>query len=130
MKETIKVLYNCCHGGFSVSKKALDLYNYKMKQLDQSFIELNDNWKIKRHDPILIEVFNELGNDFGKGSYTKIKIAKIPKKYENYYDFHEYDGLENVKIYKEKYKLDKIKEILRETNDANDKIQQIELLLQ
>ena len=82
-----------------------------------------------RADPILIQVYNELGADFN-GKYSKIKIKKIPKKYEKYYYISEYDGLECVEIDYTEYKLDtiynKITEILQSTKNNNIKLIEIE----
>ena len=85
--------------------------------------------RCNRQDPILVQIYKELGDNFD-GKYSKTKIKKILKKYENYYDIDEYDGKECVKINYTKYKLDniynKIKEILQSNNNDNTKINEIE----
>lgn len=127
----IDVLYNSDYGGYSVSKKAIKLYIKKMLEINPNYVfngkcisianecdetcvgicDTSRYYYIKRHDPVLVEVFKELGNSFNE-SYSTIKIWKIPKKYENYYSISEYDGNEHIWIEYEKYKLDKIKNII------------------
>jgi hypothetical protein len=123
MEETIKVLYNNCYGGYGVSKKALELYNKRTGYVKQEY-------EIKRHDPVLVEIYNELGNEFNAATYSKIKVEEIPKKYENYYEIHEYDGLEHIRFDIYKYKVERIKDILKEEKEDKNKLEEIELLLE
>jgi len=138
--NSISVLYNTCYGGFSLSKKAADLYNERMIALntingntngktDYKKMGQYDFYSYDRHDPLLVEVYNELGNEFNS-SYSKVKIVKIPNKYQNHYIINEYDGLENVDIDFHKYKVDTIKEILNNINIDNDeKINKIQSII-
>ena len=79
-EELIEVLYNnnYDYAGWKISKKAIELYKLR-----------NNTTKFEldfccRNDPILVQIYKELGNDFDdKFSITQIK--KILKKYENYY---------------------------------------------
>jgi hypothetical protein len=125
--EEIEVLYNNCYGGWGVSNKAKDLY--KLRKMNNS---IND-YLSKRSDPILIQIYHELGDEFDQ-KYSKTAIEKIPKKYEKYYFISEYDGLETVEIDYTKYKLDnlysKIKIILQHNYDNNTKINEIEQFIQ
>jgi hypothetical protein len=128
--DMMDVLYNSNHGGYSVSKKAIESYVKKMLQINPDYIfsrecisdcfdeeclgtcnESRYNY-VKRHDPLLVEVFNELGDDFNAASYSKVKIWKMPKKYEDYYVIEEYDGKEDIWINYDRYKVDKIKKII------------------
>ena len=124
-EEEIEVLYNDCYGKWCFSNKAKELYALR---------KMNNNNKCRRRsDPILIQVYNELGDDFDYQS-SKTSIEKIPKKYENYYFISEYDGLETVEIDYTKYQLDilkqKIKEILEENSIDNDeKINQFKKMI-
>jgi len=127
-EELIEVLYNACYGGWGVSKKAIELYKLR----NVNFNSINSNLyedELCRTDPILIQIYNELGKEFN-GSYSRIQIKKIPKKYENYYNICEYDGLESIKIdytnYNKLYTIyNKIKGILQSTNNNNIKINEI-----
>ena len=125
-EEVIEVLYNGCHGGWKISENAIELY--KLRNKNYNFIGLHSD-DICRSDPIIIQIYKELGDECNT-KYSKIKIKKIPKKYEEYYYISEYDGLECIKINYNEYKLDsiynKITEILQNTNNNNIKIIEIE----
>lgn len=135
--EMISVLYNNCYGGFSLSKKAKELYNERMSQLDpeykpRSVDDYYDDFydTAFRHDPLLVSIYHELGEEFNGEKYTKIKIKMIPKKYENAYIIHEYDGLESVSLDNDKYKLDAIQKIVGIADMDNDsKINEINKVL-
>jgi hypothetical protein len=126
-EEEIEILYNICYGGWTISKKAIELY--KLRNPNYNLTENEFDYYFNRQDTILIQIYKELGNDFDD-KYSKTKIKKILKKYENYYDIDEYDGKEWVRINYTKYKLDniynKIKEILQSNNNDNTKINEIE----
>jgi hypothetical protein len=125
-EEEIEVLYNDCYGKWAISNKAKELYALR---------KMNNNNKCRRRsDPILIQIYNDLGDDFDDKKCSDTKIEKIPKKYENYYFISEYDGLETVEIDYTKYQLDnlkqKIKEILEENSINNDeKINQLKKMI-
>jgi len=125
--EEIEILLNIRYGGWNISKKAIELY--KLRSPSYSVTENYFDYYFNRQDPILVQIYKELGDNFD-GKYSKTKIKKILKKYENYYDIDEYDGKEWVKINYTKYKLDniynKIKEILESNNNDNTKINEIE----
>lgn len=119
-EEEIGVLYNACYGGWAMSDKAKELYTLRKTK--------NSNYCRKRNDPILIQIYNELGNDFdSKHRHSKTSIKKISKKYENYYYISEYDGLETVVIDYTKYELDNLKQNIKEIleNNSIDKDEKI-----
>jgi len=121
-EEEIEVLYNDDYSFWRISKKAIELY-----KLRKNLTEFDLDFCCK-NDPILIQIYKELGKDFDDNN-SRTKIEKILKKYENYYYF-EYDtGREYVKIDYTKYKLDtiynKIKEILQSDNNDNIKINEM-----
>lgn len=90
---TVRVVYNKCYGGFSLSKEGLDLYNQK---LINSYLPTISNRRPKnRHDPLLIEVIEELG-DKANGKCSKLFIKEIPAEYIDCYSINEYDGKEYV----------------------------------
>jgi hypothetical protein len=126
-EDEIEVLYNDSYGGgWRISNKAMKLYT--LRQTKNS-----NNYLCKRSDLILIQIYNELGDEFDGGKTSKTLIEKIPKKYENCYYISEYDGLETVEINYIKYEFDnlkqKIKEILENNSiDNNEKINQFNLL--
>ena len=121
VEEEVEVLINDCYGGWSISSKANKLYELRRTK--------DSIRKRKRSDPILVQIYKELGDEFDGGKHSKTGIEKIPKKYEKYYIINEYDGLESVEIDYTKYELDhlkqKIKEILENnTIDNDEKIKQ------
>lgn len=121
-EDEIEILYNNKYGGWGISKKAFELYQLRSNS------EFEKDFHC-RNDPILIQIYKELGDDFDS-KFSRSRIKKIPKKYEKYYYIDEYDGKECVKIDYKEYKLDniytKIKEILQCDNDNNTKINEIE----
>ena len=114
-EEEIQVLYNNCYGSWKISSLAKKLYiSRKMKN------KSNDIYKYlsKRNDPILIQIYKELGKEFDEKN-SKTMIQKIPKKYENYYYIDEYDGLESVQIAYSNYELDNLKKNIKEILENN-----------
>jgi len=115
----IEILYNNNYCSWEISEKAIELYKLRSNITE---FELAD---CCRNDPILVQIYKELGNDFNdKSSRTKIK--KIPKKYENYYFIGDDCGKEYINIDKTGYIYYKIKEILKSTNNNDLKINEIE----
>lgn len=105
------VLINNCYGGWSPSKRAIELYNEKRAARDAAAGEpapnpLKHSWDFKRHDPILVEVWCELRDEFDEitrfnGIERRISNTcptKIDKKYEKFYHITEYDGMESLDI--------------------------------
>ena len=74
LDEEIGVLYNNCYGGWEISNQANKLYKSRKTK--------NSNFTI-RSDPVLIQIYNELGDEFDNDYSSKTSIEKIPKKYEN-----------------------------------------------
>ena len=85
-----RIAINKCFGGFGLSDEALDLYKAKtgMKKDDEVYV-----WDIKRDDPDLIEVIEELG-PMSYGDCAELKIVEIPDNVE--WEIEEYDGTEWV----------------------------------
>lgn len=122
-EELIEVLYNDNYCPWRISKTAIELYKLRTNSSEFEYDFCC------RNDPILVQIYKELGNNFNdKSSVTKIK--KILKKYENYYYISDNDGKEYLKINYNEYKLhniyNKIKEILQSKNNDNTKINEIE----
>jgi hypothetical protein len=79
----MKIVINTCHGGFGLSKEALAFYNERAG----TAIKYEDD--IKRNDPILIQIVEELG-EAANGSYARLKVVEIPDDVE--WTIKEYDG--------------------------------------
>jgi hypothetical protein len=79
----MKIVINDCYGGFGLSKKALALYN------ERAGTVLKYEYDIKRDDPILVEIVEQLG-EAANGSSAKLKIVEIPDDVQ--WQIQEYDG--------------------------------------
>jgi len=119
VEEELEILYNGCYGGWGMSEKAEELYKSLKGDDDINIYSLSI-----RTDPVLINLCKEMGKDFNC-KYGNVKIIKIPKRYENHYFIHEYDGKETVKIHYALYERDnllsKIKNILDDDNIDDSK---------
>ena len=105
----MKVVINRCYGGFSLSDEAIELYLNKKgwkftKEKGEYFslcgydyiIEGQEHWydrDIERHDPILVQVVEELGKD-ASGRCADLRVVDIPDDVE--WEIEEYDGNEWV----------------------------------
>lgn len=125
----VEILYNDCYGGWSPSKKACELYNIKMLKLDTSFVPVmpNNILYVDRHDPVLVQVYRELGREFDEKPVSKTVCGTILMKYVDFYRISEYDGKESVSIDKTQYDLckldeknEKIRDILYNDGMSND----------
>lgn len=116
-----KIVYNACYGGFGLSREAVELYlNYKgipyypysdkyneVYFFLEDFHGKDDVWgcdvfdtsSIERHDPILVQVVEELG-DLANGSYANLQIYETEA---NQYFIEEYDGIESVVVSTDDY---------------------------
>ena len=108
-EEEIEVLYNNNYGYWAMSDKARKLYKLRRTK--------NSN-NCRRSDPILIQIYKELGDEFDENC-SDTKIEKIPKKYEKYYFISEDDGLETVEIDYTKFELDNLKQKIKEILENN-----------
>src|ERR1017187_1131624 len=86
--STHKVVRNSCYGGFSLSDAAC-------KRLNELGAKGTDAWGCRyvcRHDPFLIQVIEEMGED-ANGLCAKLYIEEIEG---NIYRISEYDGIEDI----------------------------------
>jgi hypothetical protein len=65
-EKEIEVLLNDCYGGWFISNKAIKLYTLRKTE--------NSNNYIRRSDPILIQIYKELGDEFDEKKYSKTGI--------------------------------------------------------
>ena len=138
-EEQIEVLYNGCYGGWVISDEAIQLYNLKMLEKDSSiqpFIKKNKYsfCKSGRDDPILVQIYHEIGKKINGDSASKICIETIPKKYKNYYEITEYDGFESIVINEIKYEYDTLKStitkiLIDDTISSDNKISKLIMIL-
>ena len=83
----MKIVINSCYGGFSISDKALALYN----TLANTNVQSVRNFE--RNDPVLVQVVETLG-DKANGRCAKLRIVEIPDNVN--WEISEYDGNESV----------------------------------
>ena len=110
-QRKMKIVINRKHGGFGLSEEAVLLYgdkkglniianqDEKIKTITHYYLnEVKEEngfgeWEIKRNDPVLVEVVEQLG-DLANGHYSKLKVVEVPDDIKWY--IHDYDGLEEV----------------------------------
>lgn len=86
----MKVVYNACFGGFSLSPKAVTRY-WELKGEAEPEGWYNRN--VDRADPILVQVVEELGDE-ASGSFANLQIEDVPAGAK--WRIDEYDGSESV----------------------------------
>lgn len=120
-EEMFSVLIdNNNYGTWCPSDKAIEMY-YEQKpwcrheqnplchEQNPWYRKQNPSGDLLRHDPVLIDIFRQLGPAFDKNKRSQTYEEKIPKKYMEYYSISYCDdGYERVVIDKEKYQLDQI----------------------
>ena len=104
----MKVIINTEFGGFSLTKRAFELY--KQRAGIESLSE--DKWDEEyRDDPIMVSVVEELGYEAGE-MFSCLEVVEIPDEYN--YDVDEYDGLEHIVL---KIKEEYLRELIRLGNE-------------
>ena len=90
----MKIIINDCYGGCIISEKAARRYcELKGINYDKDWEKDYSVYGIKRTDPILIQVVEELGKE-ANGFCSRLKIEEIPNG--SYYRISEYDGWEEL----------------------------------
>lgn len=106
--EYVYVMYNSCYGGFSLSKAAVA--EYRRRCPEAVHVRARN---VERHDPVMVQIVLEI-QEKANGHYANIKLERIPVEYVNHYKIDEYDGLENVQIQYDKYRVDSVRSILKD----------------
>ena len=81
----MKIVINACYGVFGLSKEALALFN------ERSGTVVTYDIEIKRNDPILVEIVEQLEED-ASSSFAELKVVEIPD--DVVWGIEEYDGNE------------------------------------
>lgn len=126
--EYIEVLLNTCFGGYDISEKAISLYNKRKLAIDPTHKDVKYGFYIERYDPVLVEIYNELGTDDFSGKHAKIESVKIPEKYKKYWEMNEYDGKESVTIKFDTYLLEEIRNVVQNGQHCEQQIAAIKRL--
>jgi hypothetical protein len=100
-----KIVYNGCFGGFGLSDEAHELYLTKQ---GVDFKKETAKWgcpvfrtlggphymsEVKRHDPLLVEVVEELG-ERANGSCARLRVKEVETGTQ--YRITDYDGQETI----------------------------------
>jgi hypothetical protein len=105
-----KIVYNACYGGFGLSHKAIrryaELAGYTVQEVvyegmqDRTYLDIIDKngeqmWDsdIKRDDPFLVQVVEELGKEASHDG-ADLRIEDLPSGTK--YRIEEYDGYETI----------------------------------
>ena len=114
-EESITVLHNNCFGGWTINPIVTDLYNERRNAIIPiKYMPDDYASEVTRHDPILVDIYHELGETFDDNrSISQTKAETIPAKYKDYYHIEEFDGRETVVINMDKYEFAVLKEQIR-----------------
>ena len=88
----MKIVINCCYGGFGVSENFLRAYNIPYTKTSYGSYYAEED--IGRTDPRLIEYIEAHGSEMASNSYSKLVVVEIPKGTK--YRITEYDGYEGI----------------------------------
>lgn len=95
----MKIIINCCYGGWSMSKEAFEKLKNVKKITDDYISDYDESF---RDDPDLIAIVEELGEKASSGLCANLCIVEIPDIYS--YSVDEYDGYESIRLHvKESY---------------------------
>ena len=81
----MKIVINTSHGVFGLSTEALSHFNERYGTVFTNDIQ------IKRNDPILVQIVEELGED-ADGRFAELRVVEIPDDVQ--WQIEEYDGKE------------------------------------
>jgi hypothetical protein len=129
LEPMIELLVNSNLSDYELSDKALNMYNQIMFQKDSDFkpigtIELRC---LDRSNPILLQIFHDIGSKKMSGIYCSLDIVNMPEKYKNYYSIIDTeDRSEFFIVNHEKYIVGEFKKILDSNLSDNEKIIRLE----
>lgn len=138
--STFPCLINQCHGSFSFSNEAMELYKKALKKMckdGEGCKSVNrtrgggPNCKNNRcggcnyispysrnlrYDSLMIDIFKDIGSKRMSGSCSELVLEEIPIEYKKYHSIDEYDGYETLKLNTEVLVLDLIKDLSTKNN--------------
>ena len=92
----MKIVINCCYGGFSLSSegvsKYLELKNGRKPTLAEEMNCYSHN--LERTDEFLIKTVETLGTKIASGGLAELRVVEIPDNV--FYEMDEYDGYEGI----------------------------------
>lgn len=105
------------------------LYNEVIQSFDESHEKIKIDFGINRDDPVLVEIYNDIGSAEFSGNHAKINSVKIPKKYKDYWYLRNYNGKECVCINYDGFLLDRVRNIVNNKQYCEEQINSIKRLL-
>lgn len=131
--KMIPVILNASYGGFRFSKDAIEEYNKRKLEQDDTFTPLIHK-RAKRDtnlrlDPVMAKVVSDLG-DRASVRCSNLIVHEVEERYKDYLHIEEYDGYEELEIMNATYILDEIDKVVKSTDSTQDKVDSIEMLLQ
>jgi hypothetical protein len=128
--DKFPVIINRAYSGYYFSNTAIEEYKKKCPYSSDKIKFIRGEYcvNIDRSDPIMLQIVTKLGQS-ASSDLSKLEIKYINKEFSNCYEITEYDGFEGVVINFEKYKLDKITEILNKDISSDEKITLINIIM-
>lgn len=86
----MKVVINCCFGGFSLSAEAERVLIETLGE------KCSYRYELERHNPVLVSLVEKMGEG-ANGMCANLDVVEIPDGLD--YDIEEYDGYESTREY-------------------------------
>jgi predicted ATPase len=123
IQMNVEYMYNDSYGGFRIPDNAVAEYVRRKSVLEPNYVALKFlNRQVDRTDALMIQVLRDL-------KITKVAIKSFPKKYEPFIEMDEYDGMENVQVNFERYKISMIENVIASEKDSDKQITKIKKIL-
>ena len=115
--QSAEIIINSCYGGFSFSDKAIEEYKKQLQAMGSNIL-FDDNKKYRcdddlRKDPVMIDIVRRLGKE-SNGRHANLEIEKYNAELSDYIVIKEYDGQEYIDANIQQYKIDLIKNVLKD----------------
>ena len=135
----VSYIVNVGRGGIYFSDSVIDEYNLEMEKIGNPIIKKNrwnsyDNF-IKRDDQIMGGIIRRSGEDGTVIANCNLNVEYYDIKYSNYVKIYSHldsygnDSEEYILIKINKYKIDKISEIIKSIDETLNKVEEIEKIL-
>lgn len=129
--DRMPLILNLDHGGYGISKYAINLYKELYKEMNG--VEYkdpdHDSWDSElqfRCDPLMAKIVEEYPIQAGES----LGVHYLNKKYKGYIHITTYDGAETARILKNKFRLDKIRALDNSSTLSNkEKVNQLHEIL-
>ena len=93
-----------------------------MKELHDDFENVSYEHEIERHDPVLVQIYDEIGKYLFSGEKSDVKKKMINKKFLDFYIIITQDGRDKVIINYDQFKFSEIKKVLETMKSDQEKV--------